>query len=315
MTNPAVVASIEGRGNGGIEGRTMTGDVKLAYNAAARDKCEQFRSAPIFSKAGRLANELRTYYRDGWGELDNDQDGRALFAVLLHTIANTGGDRLAKMREAQREFAPWLSENEFQRMAEEALRVRRWWTADKLAQRIGLTYEDRQRLRITMIGAVDMPKIERDRLTRERAAAAKKARRRANGVIPREEYEAGSISRTEPWKAEGISRATWYRRRCQASETSLTEQAGETSPTEAQRRKSNAPVRLVSSRRACTAASPSHEVKRAGISHSATARVDRQFKGRSLGRSSTGGRLEGGRAGETAAPKIALWPCYTPISG
>ena len=90
-TRPDVVASIETRGKGGTEGRTLSGDVKLAYNANARDKREHFHSAPIFSKAGRLANELRTYYRDGWGKLDNDQHGRALFSILLHTIAHTGG--------------------------------------------------------------------------------------------------------------------------------------------------------------------------------------------------------------------------------
>ena len=37
---------------------------------------------------------------------------------------------------------------------------------------------------------------------------------------PRAEYEASSLSRTQPWKAENISRAEWYRRRTEA-ETSL----------------------------------------------------------------------------------------------
>jgi hypothetical protein len=36
----------------------------------------------------------------------------------------------------------------------------------------------------------------------------------------RAEYEANSLSRTQPWKAENISRAEWYRRRTKA-ETSL----------------------------------------------------------------------------------------------
>ena len=30
---------------------------------------------------------------------------------------------------------------------------------------------------------------------------------------PRSEYEARSLARRKPWVAEGISRATWYRRR------------------------------------------------------------------------------------------------------
>jgi hypothetical protein len=29
----------------------------------------------------------------------------------------------------------------------------------------------------------------------------------------RAEYERGSLTRLRPWEAEGISRATWYRRR------------------------------------------------------------------------------------------------------
>jgi hypothetical protein len=32
---------------------------------------------------------------------------------------------------------------------------------------------------------------------------------------PRDEYEAQSVSRRKPWEAEGISRATWYRRQKQ----------------------------------------------------------------------------------------------------
>lgn len=31
--------------------------------------------------------------------------------------------------------------------------------------------------------------------------------------LPRAEYESQSLSRRRPWEAEGISRATWYRRR------------------------------------------------------------------------------------------------------
>ena len=29
-------------------------------------------------------------------------------------------------------------------------------------------------------------------------------------ALPREEYEANSISRAKPWEALGMSRATWY---------------------------------------------------------------------------------------------------------
>ena len=31
-------------------------------------------------------------------------------------------------------------------------------------------------------------------------------------AVPREEYEANSISRAKPWESLGMSRATWYRK-------------------------------------------------------------------------------------------------------
>lgn len=31
-------------------------------------------------------------------------------------------------------------------------------------------------------------------------------------AVPRAEYEANSITRTKPWEALGMSRATWYRK-------------------------------------------------------------------------------------------------------
>jgi hypothetical protein len=50
-------------------------------------------------------------------------------------------------------------------------------------------------------------------IRRERYRLDKARRRRELGMVPRQEYEAGSISRLEPWEAEGVSRRTWYRRR------------------------------------------------------------------------------------------------------
>jgi hypothetical protein len=54
-------------------------------------------------------------------------------------------------------------------------------------------------------------------IRREHHRLDKTRRRRELGMVPRPEYEAKSASRLEPWRTEGVSRATWYRRR----ETSL----------------------------------------------------------------------------------------------
>jgi hypothetical protein len=104
---PIVGAMVNRRGRGG-EGRTMPGDVALAYSAAARDAGR----SPSFLRANVTAAELRRYYRDGWGTLDDDRHGRGLFAILLHTIAQTGSNVPAKMTAAWREFAPCLPADE-----------------------------------------------------------------------------------------------------------------------------------------------------------------------------------------------------------
>lgn len=52
--------------------------------------------------------------------------------------------------------------------------------------------------------------ISRDQ-ARERDRDRHTARRRAAGVVDRATYEAGSLSRTRPWEALGMSRAGWYR--------------------------------------------------------------------------------------------------------
>ena len=92
---------VTARSGSTVERRTSSAEVSLAYGAAARDA---WTSERTFSKAERLANELRQIYRDGWGVLDDDQHGRALFSILLHTIANTGVNLTAKMDAARQEF-------------------------------------------------------------------------------------------------------------------------------------------------------------------------------------------------------------------
>jgi hypothetical protein len=210
-----VVATVAGRGKGS-EGRTMRGDVALAYNAGARDK-------PNRVLANVTAAELRRYYRDGWGVLDDDRQGRGLFSILLHTIANTGGNVTGKMTAAWREFAPWLPVTDMAKLADDAINVRRRWRSATLGQRIGLTYADRTRLRITTAWACDKPKADQGRLTKQRAVEAKMTKRRATGIIPRDQYETNGLSQTKPWEAEGICRRTWERRRESAARRVLSQ--------------------------------------------------------------------------------------------
>lgn len=49
--------------------------------------------------------------------------------------------------------------------------------------------------------------------TRVRGRLNARRRRAAQGRMDRRTYEEQSLSRQQPWKTEGISRSTWYRRR------------------------------------------------------------------------------------------------------
>lgn len=50
-------------------------------------------------------------------------------------------------------------------------------------------------------------------IRREHHRLGEERRRRAGGAQPRGSYEARSLARLRPWEAEGVSRATWHRRR------------------------------------------------------------------------------------------------------
>ena len=96
--------------------------------------------------------------------------------------------------------------------------------ADRMAELTGLEYEDRQRLGIFTIGAVDKTKRQRANLKRKRKLeqdrAKKEAKRRERGALSREQYRAESLSQTRPWEAEGISRRQWERRRAHVASAS-----------------------------------------------------------------------------------------------
>jgi hypothetical protein len=82
-------------------------------------------------------------------------------------------------------------------------------SADGPARYIGLSYRDRERLKITVIGACDLTKKERENLrptTRPRLPTRQATRTRWPS-------QAQSLSQTRPWEAAGMTRRTWYRKR------------------------------------------------------------------------------------------------------
>jgi hypothetical protein len=114
-------------------------------------------------------------------------------------------------------FAPDVSMLLRRDAVRDALRRSQLDRADECAASLRVSYEERTELRLTTIGACDISKRERTKKYKARKRQRDRervARKRAErGTVPRIEYEANSLAKKAPWKALGISRATWFRRR------------------------------------------------------------------------------------------------------
>jgi hypothetical protein len=164
--------------------------------------------------------ELERIFRDRYGPvLPDDDAGRGDAEIMLQHIARKqAGDRQWLMEDYLDQSAPWLKGKERAALIRRVFRKPLSYRADTLAAMIGLTFARRRRLGITTIGAIDMSLEQREKLNREHDRDYQRDKRRATGVQPREEYEQQSISQSAPWKAEGISRASWYRRQGAAND-------------------------------------------------------------------------------------------------
>jgi hypothetical protein len=89
--------------------------------------------------------------------------------------------------------------------------TRKHLSADNLARFLGVTWAQRQALRLTTIGSINVGKRARKELRKRNDRLAKEHKRRASGVRARTEYEANSTAAMA--RAEGVSRMTIYRRK------------------------------------------------------------------------------------------------------
>lgn len=178
-----------------------------------REKRKRNRSSPQQIVGLRLHDLGRLLAaRYGGPLLPNDDSGRDDMEPVIHHMA-------ALTQPARRcehwldLWAPWLNRAESRSIITQGIASARCWTADQLAWRYRVTKEERTLLGLSTIGAVDFGKAARTKRRKERDRMRKAVARRAAGKLPRKDYEAGSLERAKPWEAEGISRASWFRRK------------------------------------------------------------------------------------------------------
>jgi hypothetical protein len=179
--------------------------------ARPREIRRRYRRREPVNLTAILASQLRRlfFYRYG-ATLPDDDSGRDDAWLMLNHLARLP-DPERHMANWLEVNAPWMASTEATALIARVLVKPLRFRADTLAARLNLIEADRRRLRITMIGAVDLSKAERLARRRQRARQRDAQRRRAKGAKSRDKYEAESISRMKPWEALGMSRRTWYR--------------------------------------------------------------------------------------------------------
>lgn len=175
------------------------------------------RQRPVSIVALRLAELNRLFTARYGAVLPADDSGRDDVMIVAHHLAWCTGETSRRIAGWIALRAPWMRPDEMQKVIEQATTKPRRWRADSLARRLNLAWTERQRLRITTIGATDVTKDKRTvrravrKRIRDRLRAA--ARRRAAGCTPRSAFIATALTTLKPWAAEGVCRRTWERRR------------------------------------------------------------------------------------------------------
>jgi hypothetical protein len=191
-----------------------------------QERARERRQRPISILALRLAelNRLLTA-RHGGEVLADDDAGRDDVVLVAHHLARCDVDPARRIASWIQLRAPWMPAGEVEQVISRVTANPLRWRADSLARRLNLTEAERRRLRITTVGAVDCDREQRAaaRLARKRERDRKRAADRraaarllAVGRKTRADYIATALSTTKPWKAAGISRRTWERRRRRA---------------------------------------------------------------------------------------------------
>lgn len=184
-------------------------EIRMRYGCIARAARED-RRAPLTITTLRTAELERLYRHRFGGRFPANNIGIAALVVMAeHHIQRNRHEIVVGWIKSR---APWVDDVYAEGIARKAAERTSRQTAGALGWRIGLTLEERRRLRIRTIRAVGQTdeNMAADRKARDREE--KERQRRRAGVKEREQWEAESKAQTKPWEAMGMSRATWYRK-------------------------------------------------------------------------------------------------------
>lgn len=172
--------------------------------------------------------DIKKLLRSRYGPtLPDDDAGLADLELMLDCVSFAPNARF-RMKNIIEIWAPWMDSRESFDLVENVLRKPHYLRkidAAELGNRLNLIWKEREKLAIRTIAPVDLNSDEfaqkRKDCRREKARVRQSRRRRKAGTKSRISYLATSLTKQQPWRAQGISRATWYRRRETSRETSV----------------------------------------------------------------------------------------------
>jgi hypothetical protein len=165
----------------------------------------------------RLGN-VRTLIQHRCGHTLPDDDAGQEYLIEMLKIISLGPDPERKMVNVVEVFAPFMNNGDAEKIIVHVKRMltwERWPKAKILGESLRLTNAERERFGLWAIAPCDISEedLAEQRKAKERARKAR-YRQRKKEMQSRAEYLAThSINRTKPWLAEGISKATFYRRK------------------------------------------------------------------------------------------------------
>lgn len=142
------------------------------------------------------------------GPCDTD-DGAAYLILSANAIANKPGTTATDITHWREQWTPHVPQDDAENIIQRALAKPRRFRADSAGRLIRLMDEERTKLKITLIGAIDLPKDKRTIRRREKNRQRKEEQRRNDGVRPRAQYLAEAAAKRAQWG--GKSRASYYR--------------------------------------------------------------------------------------------------------
>jgi hypothetical protein len=162
-----------------------------------------------------LLGDLRKIFQHRYGPtLPDDDAGRDDLELLLRLISLSPREGEERMQFQIETVAPWMPATEAADLINNLLRLNlrfRRLSGKEAGKRIRLTNVEREMLKAWRIAPVDMTAVQLNEQRKAKDRARRQLKRAEAGSISRQAYLANAKTKLQPWKANGVSRSTWYR--------------------------------------------------------------------------------------------------------